>query len=383
MKKNKIVLFIIDTLEVGGAEKSLLDITQRFENYTPVFLTLYNGNYLKPAFLEKNIKVIALDQEKGLSENSLVHLVQEQIEKLRPVIIHATLLKSCLISRKLTKKNIEFKLVNSLVNNTYSLQRYKTLQPIRALKLFKTQIKDIKSASKVDCFFSNSQTIKETTSKAIFLDHQKINVIYRGRDPKLFNLKYNENFKASLFSGFDKIYLNVGRLIPQKGQSDLIKAFALHLAKTGKKDVLAIAGSGPNLDNLKKLSSDLGIMKNVNFLGRRNDIPDLLAISDFFVFPSYYEGLPGSLIEAIFSKTPIIASDIPENKECVSEDTALIYRSGKVNDLYDKLHFARINPEEMQSKVELGYAHALKHFRIQDVSRIYEEQYDRLIHNIT
>jgi len=373
------VLYIIDTLEMGGAEKSLLDITQRFENYTPVFLTLYKGNYLKSAFLKKDIKVIALDQEKSVSENSLAHLVQEQIDKIRPVIVHATLLKSCLISRKLTKKIVQFKLVNSLVNNTYSLQRYKTLQPIRALKLFKTQLRDIMSASKVDCFFSNSQTIKDTTSKAIFLDNNKIIVIYRGRDPELFNLEVNKKLKESLFRGLDKIFLNVGRLIPQKGQSDLIRAFALYLNKSGKNDGLAIAGSGPDLENLRKLALDLDIVNHVKFLGKRNDIPALLAISDFFVFPSYYEGLPGSLIEAVFSRTPIIASDIPENKECVSKTTALIYRRGKVNDLYEKLHYARKNPEALQSKVELGYTHAVKNFQIQAISKIYENQYDILL----
>ncbi|MGM0933363.1 MAG: glycosyltransferase [Bacteroidota bacterium] len=377
--KRKNVLYIIDTLQMGGAEKSLLDITHRFQKYQPIFLTLFKGNYLKPAFLKKNIKVIALDQDKNVSEEILVSLVQEHIEILQPVIVHATLLQSCLISRKLSRKTIEFKLINSLVNNTYSFQRYKTLNPIRALKLFKTQLRDTMSASKVNCFFSNSQTIKDTTSKSIFLDSNKIIVIYRGRDSELFKRDANQKLKDSIFPGFEKIFLNVGRLIPQKGQKDLIEAFALYLKEGGLKDGLAIAGSGPDLKKLRKLAMDLNIIDHVKFLGRRNDIPDLLAISDFFVFPSYYEGLPGSLIEAIFSRTPIIASDIPENKECVGKNTTLIYKSGMVKNLVEKLLYARKNPEEMQLKVDAGYTHALKNFQIQEISRIYENQYDRLL----
>ena len=97
------------------------------------------------------------------------------------------------------------------------------------------------------------------------------------------------------------------------------------------------------------------------------------------MFPSYYEGLPGSLIEAIFSKTPIITSDIPENLECVNKSTALIYKSGKIKDLTDKLIYARNNPHQMNSMIEKGYEYAMKNFRIQEIAEIYENHYDLLL----
>lgn len=379
MNSKPVVLFIIDSLEVGGAEKSLLDITHRFRRYTPVFLTLYKGNYLKPAFSQKDIKVHSLNQEKSINDRILINLIEEKIKIIDPSIIHATLLKSCLISRKLDLKSKSIILINSLVNNTYSLQRYKTLNPVRALKLFKTQLRDAISAFKVDCFFSNSQTIKNTTSKAVGINKKKIKVIYRGRDAEKFNIIGNQVLRRDIFKDADKVFLNVGRLIPQKGQKDALLAFAEYLNRVKTRDVLAIAGAGPNLASLTVLASSLGLQDRVIFLGRRNDIPELLAISDFFVFPSYYEGLPGSLIEAIFSKTPIITSDIPENLECVNKSTALIYKSGKIKDLTDKLIYARNNPHQMNSMIEKGYEYAMKNFRIQEIAEIYENHYDLLL----
>ncbi|APS39311.1 glycosyltransferase family 4 protein [Salegentibacter sp. T436] len=379
VEKKPIVLFIIDSLEIGGAEKSLLEITQRFKKYKPVFLTLYKGNSLLKEFEKKNIEVITLNQKKSIKKSDLLNQIQVHINRIEPCIVHATLLTSCLISRKLKKRGNSFKLINSLVNNTYSLQRYKTLRPLRALKLFKTQIKDFISAHLVDSFFSNSLTIKNTTSRAIFLKKDRIKVIYRGRNPKSFYYKKNDKLKKELFPDAERIFLNVGRLIPQKGQSDLIKAFAIYIKSTKNLDSLAIAGSGPNMKNLKDLAKHLGISNHIQFLGRRDDISDLLNIADYFVFPSYYEGLPGSLIEAIFSKTPIIASNIPENLECVNEDTALIYKKGDIDDLCQKINYARDNKFLLTEKLEHGYKYALENFQIQEICNIYEREYGNIL----
>lgn len=60
-----------------------------------------------------------------------------------------------------------------------------------------------------------------------------------------------------------------------------------------------------------KICDENGIGDRVFFLGSRNDIPDILALLDIFVFSSLHEGLPISIIEAMFAKVPIIVSDIP------------------------------------------------------------------------
>src|SRR5690606_10586584 len=85
-------------------------------------------------------------------------------------------------------------------------------------------------------------------------------------------------------------------------------------------------------------------------LGNRKDIPELLTLADFFVFPSWFEGLPGSLIEAMMAGTPIIASNIPENLECVNEEIALIFRKADPGDLKTKLHWALDNKLEMMER---------------------------------
>ena len=101
-----------------------------------------------------------------------------------------------------------------------------------------------------------------------------------------------------------------------------------------------MAGEGLIYKELKELIKNLNLEKQIFLLGYRNDIPTLLEMADIFVYPSYFEGLSGSLIEAIISKTPIIISNIPENLECFQENTSLNYKLGNVDDLALKMEEA-------------------------------------------
>ncbi|CAA9508745.1 MAG: hypothetical protein AVDCRST_MAG69-2357 [uncultured Solirubrobacteraceae bacterium] len=110
--------------------------------------------------------------------------------------------------------------------------------------------------------------------------------------------------------------LTVARLTPRKGHIHLIKALPVIL----EADVpvhLLLAGDGPQRQELEQLSRDLGVGRNVHFLGHRRDIPALLEDADVFVLPSLYEGLPLVVLEAMASKTPVVATDIVGTGEAV------------------------------------------------------------------
>ena len=96
-----------------------------------------------------------------------------------------------------------------------------------------------------------------------------------------------------------------------KGQADLIHAFKnvlLHHPDT----VLLIAGEGLFRTKLEELIIKLELTNNVHLLGNREDVEVLLGASDLFVFTSYFEGLPGVILEAMIAEKIIIAGDIPE-----------------------------------------------------------------------
>ncbi|WP_168139547.1 glycosyltransferase, partial [Salinimicrobium oceani] len=166
----------------------------------------------------------------------------------------------------------------------------------------------------MDFFLCNSNAIKKTNVRALNIDGNKVQVIYRGRCLEDFSAttEAQPSLLRELNWTGQKIFLNVGRLNKGKGQIDLLKAFTV-INKNNPNTLLIIAGEGSLRSELEKLIIELQLQKKVFLMGYREDIPSLLSVADFFVFPTYYEGLPGSLVEAIISKIPVIVSDISEN----------------------------------------------------------------------
>ena len=123
----------------------------------------------------------------------------------------------------------------------------------------------------------------------------------------------------------------IGRLVPGKGIPDLIKAFA---AANIPKKQLWIIGSGPQDHELQALCEELSISKRVNLLGYREDRLEYLKVFDLFVLPSYSEGIPRCLLEAMAADIPVVATDIAGCRAVIEDQvTGYLYPPGDVKAL--------------------------------------------------
>ncbi len=112
------------------------------------------------------------------------------------------------------------------------------------------------------------------------------------------------------------ILLSVGEINKNKNHRVVIEA----LGKLGRKDIYyLICGKGPLIDKYKKLSKQLNIDEQVIFLGYREDVEAFYKAADVFMFPSFREGLPVSIMEAMASGLPIIATTIRGTSDIVKE----------------------------------------------------------------
>ena len=114
----------------------------------------------------------------------------------------------------------------------------------------------------------------------------------------------------------------VGRLSPEKGQSGLLKVFA-SLLKKHPELRLRLVGDGPDQAMLENLGQDLGVGSSVSFLGRLSEEHTLaeIAQSDLLVLPSFMEGLPIVLMEAMALGVPVVASRVAGIPELVEDGT--------------------------------------------------------------
>jgi glycosyltransferase involved in cell wall biosynthesis len=120
-------------------------------------------------------------------------------------------------------------------------------------------------------------------------------------------------------------------------------------------------GDGEYQADLNYQLQEYQVKDKVSFLGYRQDIPNLLAAADLFLFPSYQEGLPFAVLEAMIYGLPIVASDtggIPEM--IVNEEHGLLFRTGDRQDLLQKLDWALNHPAAMAQMANMAQVQVQK-----------------------
>ena len=113
-----------------------------------------------------------------------------------------------------------------------------------------------------------------------------------------------------------RIVLTVGRLVEQKGYDVLLRA-APRIAAEYPEAVLAWVGVGPLEHELRAVVEGLGLEARVRLLGRRRDVPAILAASDVLVLPSRFEGLPIVALEAMAAGVPVVGTRVCGTAEVV------------------------------------------------------------------
>ena len=143
---------------------------------------------------------------------------------------------------------------------------------------------------------------------------EKIAVVHNAVELDRFGDPAPPGLRAELGAADAPLVLTAARLDDQKGLPVLLEA-AARLPGA----IFALAGEGPEEENLRRLAERLGVADRVLFLGRREDVPSLLAACDVFALPSLYEGSSLALLEAMAAGRAVVSSAIPGTDELVED----------------------------------------------------------------
>lgn len=198
--------------------------------------------------------------------------------------------------------------------------------------------------------FKNSDKItansKFTKDVIIYINDKiknNVEIIPMGVDTYFFNPHKASNLRKAFEAEY--LVLSVGRLVDKKGIKYLIMAMK-EVIKEFPRTKLIIGGSGPEKENLEKLSESLDLKENVVFVGyiKNADLPKYYASSDIFVLPSIEtkggdtEGLGVVLLEAMASGIPLIGSNIGGITDIIkNNETGLLTRPENPEDISDKI----------------------------------------------
>jgi colanic acid/amylovoran biosynthesis glycosyltransferase len=179
----------------------------------------------------------------------------------------------------------------------------------------------------------------------------------------------------------DPTVLFIGRQVPEKGQGVLLQAAAL-LAARGRKVKLTLAGEGPARAAFEALAQRLGLAEQVSFPGAvgQEEIHALYADAAVFCLPSFAEGIPGVLMEAMAMEVPVLSTRITGIPELIEDGhNGLLVAPGRADELADALERLLADPALCRELGARGRARVLAQFNTTGSA---EQLHDLLVHEL-
>jgi glycosyltransferase involved in cell wall biosynthesis len=159
--------------------------------------------------------------------------------------------------------------------------------------------------------------------------HREIDIIPNAIEPvKALSQEDRKSLRQQMVGDDSRpIILSVGRLVPLKGFSDLISAFA-DLQARFPQCALAVVGAGYQESELSSQIERLNLSGHVFLLGVRNDVSQLMSASDIYVNSSHIEGLPVTVLEAMAAGLPVVATRVGDTPHVVAAGTGILVDPG-------------------------------------------------------
>lgn len=188
-----------------------------------------------------------------------------------------------------------------------------------------------------DSVFTVTEELRSYHASQAWLSPEKIRVLYNGVDTFRFAARPEVRLRVREQLGLSAgsfVVGTVGRLVPIKDHPTLLKA-AEALIRGGLTVSVLLVGAGPERARLEQLVEDSPNLRGrVVLTGATENVPDLLNAMDAFVLPSLCEGMSNTLLEAMASGLPVIATRVGGNPELVQENhSGWLFAPGDVNDL--------------------------------------------------
>jgi glycosyltransferase involved in cell wall biosynthesis len=322
-----VVLHVITSLAVGGAERQLVNVVRgtAVRGIRHVVCHLGPPSDLAPVLRDAGVEVLRLSERRRRRYVGAYRRLAPLIDRLEPDVVHswlfharfATCLGNCrkppshLASLQGTDYDPDSIVATGLSTRKMAVQRHVE----RAL-----------AARTATRFVAASQAVKDAYVGRIGITADRIAVIPNSVDPDRIctDPAAGRAFRRNLGIADDAfLFASVGRLIPGKGHHDLLHAFE-SLAGTDAEAVLLVAGEGPLARSLRGIAPDLHALGRIRLLGTVTDVGALLSAADAFVFPSSSEGFPLALAEAMLAGLPAVAADAPAMHELAGDRPALL-----------------------------------------------------------
>lgn len=300
------VMHVIDSMHGGGAETSLLEIIPGLaaRGVTISIVTILPDD----GALECRLDELGVSRTR-LTRCGTTFGLRKLMKSEHPDIVHTTLLFANVAGR-ISARMARVPIITTLANEDYGPE-HRAHSRYGAWSVRTAYAADLVTSRFATRFHAVSESTADVMGRRLRIPRDRIQVVYRGRDPTrlgVFSMDRRLKIRTSLSIGPQTpVVLCVARLDRQKGVDTAIDGFH-YLVRRVPDAVLLIAGRPGNLEAVVRAQAQG--RPAIRILGHRADVPDLMCAADVLSFPSRWEGLGGTLVEAMALRLPIVASKI-------------------------------------------------------------------------
>src|SRR3972149_8851754 len=296
------ILHIYQNSKIGGVQQQLLSLLKAYsrERFNPIFLCLGPKEEMGKEIEETKIGFIPLNKLRYNRFSPGIVLELHRLMKKKQIHVVRTHRYRSNLYGRLAAFLAGVPVIIAAIHDNY-----------RTDKRPKRRIMNRILSKITDKIVAVSEDVKEDIIRYDSIDSSKIEVIPNGIDVERFNPEKNTTDIRKEFSlEDDDIVIGfIGRIVPAKGLEYLLNALP-YLKEEFKSIKLLIVGEGSLVEELKERAKKNNIFDNILFIGRRRDIPEILASINIFVMPSIAEGLPNALLEAMAMGKPIVTTEV-------------------------------------------------------------------------
>jgi len=369
-----LVLHVIHQLAMGGMENNLVNLINRMpaSGFRHAIACVEDFSDFRSRLVKPDVEVFALHRSRVGVQRLRLELFR-LCRRLRPRIVHSrnrsgldALLPARLAGVRYRVHGEHGWDVGDLHGESWKLMLLRRLH-----------------APLVSRYITVSKDLERYLIRRVGVAARRVTQIYNGVDTERFAPAADKPtglLPASL-AGTDLVVIGtVGRIQAVKDQATLLRAFAaLQSARPESRARLrlAVVGDGPLLGELRDLARSLGIAETTWMPGALGNVPDVLRLLDVFVLPSLSEGISNTILEAMASRLPVLATARGGNVELVEEgQNGRLFEPGDVPALTRLLAEYLDDPARRRAHADTARRRALERFSLDAMVASYQAVYE-------
>jgi sugar transferase (PEP-CTERM/EpsH1 system associated) len=353
--KPALIAHVVYHFGTGGMENGMVNLINRLPatEFSHVVISLTDHTEFRQRIHREDIRFFDLAKKPG-HDISWMRRLYILLREMRPDIVH---------TRNLNALEAQFVAAAARVPARVHGEHGRDVFDLEG-KNWKYNVLRRAARPWVNQYITVSRDLAAWLRQTVGVSGQRLNQIYNGVDSDKFHPREAarpEIGPAEFLAGASCVIGSVGRMAAVKDYPTLVRAF-IHACQQGEKAAglrLLLVGDGPSKLECETLLAQSGFADRAWLAGNRNDTADLMRVMDVFVLPSLGEGISNTILEAMSTGLPVVATDVGGNPELVTPgETGALFTPGAAEALAKTLldyaaDPARIDREGRAARVRI------------------------------